>query len=152
MKIEQDYIGQELIGPAQAAEILGVGRANILYYLEREDVRFFQVGSGRMFFRSEVEQAAASRAEKAKEVRKAETPKSVLRRGMREGDIEVQEAPFGLYITLWQAGASLGLSQAGLSTLRKKSSTQVYFHKGVRYMLKSDLQKLANVYADDDLF
>lgn len=152
MKIEQEYVGQELIGPAEAANILEVGKANILYYLEREGVRHFHVGSGRMFFKSEVEEAAAVRAERAANKQKTETSKSVLRRGMREGDVEVTEAPFGLYVTLWQAGASLGLSQAGLSTLRKKSNVRAYFHKGIRYMLKADLQKLANVYADDDLF
>ena len=152
MKIEQEYIGQELIGPAQAATILGVGRANILYYLEREGVRLFRVGSGCMFFRSEVERAAADIGRRSLSKQNSKTQKIVLKRGMREGDAEVQDVPVGKYITLWQAGASMGVSQAELGVLRKKTNSQVYFNKGIRYMLKADLVKLTGLYANDDLF
>ncbi len=155
MKITEKHLGEELIGAARAAEVLGVGKSNMAYYLSRENLKPIRIGSCNVFILSEVEQVAAEIAERTLKAHSDKSRKAsevVLKRGMFQGEIEVQEVSADKYVTLWRAGASKGVSQMELTRLRKDTKVPVYFHKGIRYILKADLVKIPNLPKDEDLF
>ena len=155
MKILQEHIGEELIGAAQAAEILGVSKSNMAYYLNKEKLTPFRIGAYNLFFLSDVEAVAANIAERALQAQSEKIIKAAevkLKRGMFEGDIEVEEISPDKFISIWQAGAYKAIPQGELAQLRKKLGVPVYYFKGGRYMLKADLVKIPSNNVDKDLF